>query len=136
MVWADSPFASSSTEWASIEGLALDYWRYQRLSSKEREDLRPSPWDCLTDWMQEPAAGWVDVLTALVETATDDEVAMVGVHCVEDLLTWHSDNEAIVSEIETWARRTPRPRRAMQGVWLSSDLNPDVARRLRRFGAH
>ena len=134
VVW-ESVVASRRVEWASVQELATDYWRFQRLSSKERKGIVPSPWDCVSDWMLEPAGGWVDLLTALVETATDDEVAMVGVHCLEDLLIWHGDEDAVVGEIETWARRSPRARKAVQGMWLSSELNPDVATRLRRLGA-
>ena len=126
----------STVEWASVNELATDYWRYQRLSGKEQEVVQSSPWDCVSDWMAEPATGWLNLLTALVETATDDEVAMVGVHCVEDLLTYHANDEAIVGEIETWARRNPLARRAVQGVWLRSELSPGVAARLRRLGAH
>jgi len=126
----------STVEWASVNELATGYWRYQRLSGKEKEVVQSSPWDCVTDWMAEPAAGWLILLTALAETATDDEVAMVGVHCVEDLLTYHADDEAVVGEIETWARRNPLARRAIEGMWLGSDLTPGVAARLRRLGAH
>jgi len=126
----------STVEWASVNELAADYWRFQRLSGEEKEVVQSSPWDCVSDWMDEPATGWLNLLSALVETASDEDVAMVGVHCVEDLLTYHADNEAIVGEIETWARRNPLARRAIQGMWLSSDLRPDVAARLRRLGAH
>lgn len=134
ITWQD--FGCRTFEWASLNGLAIDYWHYQRLTQKEKESLPSDPWACVSEWMDEPAAGWIDLLTALVEAASDDEVAMVGVHCIEDLLAYHSDDETIVGEIEEWARRKPRARRAIEGMWLSKDLKPSVAARLRRFGAH
>ncbi len=87
-------------------------------------------WDAVTSFIQSasPEDGWtltVDILRA----APDAIIGNIGAGPLEDLVIQHGNS--LIDWIEGEARRDPRFRQALAGVWISKgDLFPEVEARL------
>lgn len=121
----------ASHEWASVDELAADFWRWQRLDTKEQQLDSMAAYFCIDDLMASPDPGALDVVEALLASAeTDQECCYVGAGPLEDLLSHHGHGRRFVGEVEQRAHRTSRLRRALVCVYLGDDVPADVRDRL------
>jgi uncharacterized protein DUF6869 len=76
-------------------------------------------------------SGWQLVLK-LIEAAPDDKVlAAIAAGPLEDLIfEW---SPLLIDRIETHARRDPKFRRCLTGVWLSVELSPEISNRIEKY---
>jgi hypothetical protein len=118
-------------EWASLQDLAADYWRWQRLPRQEQEDDRMAAWSCVDDLMDRPAPVALDVIEALLILAkSDQERCDVGAGPLEDLLSHRGHGERFVDEVERRARNSPGLRDALSCLYLGHRVPADVRERL------
>jgi hypothetical protein len=125
--------------WASLAELAADWWRYQRLSAREKESDPMTAWDCVvdsTDAFEPLHPRALDVIQALVDGAQDeaDDVGLVGAGPLEELLNGEHSAE-FVDDIERRARQHPRFRKAVSGIWMGEEVPREIRHRLAEFGA-
>lgn len=79
----------------------------------------------------DPEAGWTLVLH-LIEAAPDDEVlGLIAAGPLEELILESSSN--MIDRLETQARRDPKFRRCLTGVWFESQLPAEMVNRLKRY---
>jgi len=108
--------------------LVEDWIRYHVERRKSADPLF-SAWQKVDDIVhRDPEAGWTLTL-ALIEAAPDDRVlANVAAGPLEDLLKRSS--EVLIDRVEVQARRDPKFRRCLTGVW---GLPPSVQARLVKY---
>jgi hypothetical protein len=75
--------------------------------------------------------GWSITKSLLAAAADDAELMYVAAGPLEDLL--HLHGEAIVDEVVNAARRDPKIRRALGGVWGATSMKPRVVAAIRRI---
>ncbi|HLK90976.1 MAG TPA: hypothetical protein VKZ18_13845 [Polyangia bacterium] len=112
----------------ALAPLVADWIRYHAERRKGTDPLFEA-WEKVTDIvMSDPEEGWTVVL-ALVDASPDDWVLCnVAAGPLEDLLRKFSD--VLVDRAEVQARRDPKFRRCLTGVW---GLPPPVQARLRKY---
>jgi hypothetical protein len=139
VVWRDDDEVIH--EWASLTDLAIDWWRYQRLTEKEKDADSMVARECVEEFVnpvcaEKPHPLAVDVIQALVDAAADgDDLGQVGAGPLEDLVSHSGQGALVVDEVERRARHDPRFRAALRDVWLGDDVAPDVRARLAQLGA-
>lgn len=115
------------------------WWEFGRLSSGSREERKRletdaifawAGWDGVDDRIERGGVEALDLILALLEGAPDDDACLaVGAGPLQNLL--HDHGNELIDQIERVARREPRFRRALTGVWLDpGDLDPAVEKRL------
>jgi hypothetical protein len=110
------------------DGLVADWIRYHAERRKGTDPLFAA-WNEATDIvLRDPEEGWALAL-ALIEAAPDDWVLCnVAAGPLEDLLKkFHG---VLIERAEVQARRDPKFRRCLTGVW---GLPPSVQERLRQY---
>jgi hypothetical protein len=114
-------------EWSSIEQLAVDYWHWQRLPSKEKDRDPMVAWSCIDVLMSAPAPRALDVIDAILALASDDdELCGVGAGPLEDLLSHNGHGQQFAAEVAARARSSSRLRKALSCLWLSNDVPAEV----------
>lgn len=120
-------------------GLVAAYWEHhRRLSSEVREDRLAADeltWasEFVRDSVRSEGVGVLELLCDLAAGAPDlQALAFLGAGPVEDLLA--DGDRTVVDAVDAAARRDPRFRTAVRCAWFDDRLDPDDARRLRRFG--
>lgn len=114
-------------EWSSVEQLAIDYWRWQRLPSTDKEHDPMAAWSCIADLMSAPAPKALEVIDAILALASDEnELCGVGAGPLEDLLSHNGHGEQFAAEVASRARYSPRLRRALSCLYLSDDVPAQV----------
>lgn len=102
------------------------------LHSWSGENSASTSWanDALDDLVhQTPERAW-SILCPLVERAATDQIlAIIAAGPLEDLLCLHGP--AFLDRVEEQARREPRFRHGLAGVWGSSTMEPRVYQRIR-----
>jgi hypothetical protein len=88
-------------------------------ASPEQKNLFRA-WQEITNLVvSEPESGWNAVLS-LIELAVNDwQLASIAAGPLEDLLVHHP--ELFIDRVDEAARRNPRFRRCLSGVWLSEN---------------
>lgn len=123
----------------AVEG----WWEFQHLSRGSREQRKAleggspaSAWAgvrAIDEFILGGGPTACEVVAALVGGAKDDdEVALVGAGPLEDLL--HTHGEALVDDVDRFARQDSRFRRALSAVWLGNGLSDATTERLARLG--
>ncbi len=123
--------------WPSLTDLAAEFWRYTRLSDREKDqDDEMQAYCCVSDLVDEfPWPRALELISELINLAEDDdEICYIAAGPLEDLVR-ASQALQLVSQIEVRARRDPRFRRAVAGVWLDRSTHEEVNKRLALFGA-
>ena len=120
--------------WDSLDELASAYWEEQRHTRTPRDGSVPG-WACVAGLVDAGVPESVDVIQALVDAATEEELPALGAGPLEQLLRHSGHGARFVAEIENRAVEQPRWRAALAGVWLGRDVPPEVRARLVRFGA-
>jgi hypothetical protein len=115
------------------------YWEYYGLSTSASRDDRRAAKESFDAWeevervvLDEDLA--VPLLEALAMAAPDEQaLAFLGAGPIENAI--RSASSVLIDRIEGAARRNERFRLALRCAWFDAAVAPDVAARLRRFGA-
>jgi len=121
----------SVVAWPSLDALATDYWRWQRLSGREKEQDPMDAWFCVQDLMFEGHPAALDVLDKLLNGAlTDQERCNVGAGPLEDLLSHGGHGSEFADDVFRRAGGNPPWRTALSCLYLSDDVPTSVQERL------
>jgi hypothetical protein len=122
----------AQVEWASLGEMATRYWSDHARTG----DASYGPaQEFVAEFTEvgDPVA--VEVIQSLVDAApTDVELDFVGAGPLEDLLSHNGHGLTFVDQVERRARRDPRFRAAVAGLWLSKDVPESVRSRLAALG--
>ena len=116
-----------------LDALIEGYFRNAQASGKERPDWWA--WEEVDDIVHHdpPAAAWTVVLE-MVRRAPEELVGDIAAGPLEDLVKRRGVE--LIDELETAARREPRVRQALGGIWIRWGALPDaiIARLIRASG--
>ena len=123
----------AQVEWASLGEMATRYWSDHARTGDGSYGPAQEFVAEITE-VGDPLA--VEVIQSLVDAApTDVALDFVGAGPLEDLLSHNRHGLTFVDEVERRARRDPRFRSAVTGLWLSKDVPESVRTRLGALGA-
>ena len=107
----------------------VDDWLAYHTAGSKATDSRFVAWEKVDDLLRrDPEAGWALTLE-LVAAAPDDKLlANVAAGPLEDLLT--RDPDGFIDRVELEARRDPKFRRCLTGVW---GLPPSIRERVLKY---
>jgi hypothetical protein len=133
--WRD--YDDAAHEWASLADLAADWWRYQRLSEREQDADPMIAWECVEAFVGLdglPHHRALEVIQALLDQAENDfEVVGVGAGPLEDLVEHSGHGVLVLDDVEAFAQRNARWRRAVNSLYLGDDLPQQLRDRLLAF---
>jgi hypothetical protein len=113
------------------EDVAEKWIAHAKAGRRASEELFEA-WEIVHETVADDAeAGW-DLVVKLVEAAPDDKIlAAVAAGPLEDLIgNW---SVTVIDRVETQARRDPKFRRCLTGVWLPSQVRPEFADRIKKY---
>src|SRR5438552_477274 len=91
-------------------------WIGYHTDGLKASDPRASAWTEMDELVREdPEAGWALILELVAAAPDDRTLANVAAGPLEDLLT--RDPERFIDRVEQQARRDPKFRRCLTGVW-------------------
>jgi len=94
----------------------VDEWIAYCLGRSKATDPRLSAWEKVDDLLRrDPEAGWTLTLELIVAAPDDKVLASVAAGPLEDLLK--RDPDRFIERVELQARRDPKFRRCLTGVW-------------------
>jgi hypothetical protein len=123
----------AQVEWASLGEMATRYW-----SDHARTGEAPygPAQEFVAEFTEVGDPLVVEVIQSLVDAdPTDVALDFVGAGPLEDLLSHNRHGLTFVDEVDRRARRDPRLRAAVTGLWLSKDVPESVRTRLGALGA-
>jgi len=106
----------------------VDDWIAYHAAGGRASDPRFSAWAEVDDLVRrDPESGWSVTLDLIVAASDDRILAKVAAGPLEDLLT--RDPERFVDRVELEARRDPKFRRCLTGVWgLPASITDRIAK--------
>jgi hypothetical protein len=94
----------------------VDDWIGYCAAGSKASDPRFAAWESVDDLVRrDPESGWSLVLELIAAAADDQILANVAAGPLEDLLS--GDPDGFIERVELEARRDPRFRRCLTGVW-------------------
>ena len=106
----------------------VDDWLGYHAAGCKATDSRFSAWQDVDDLVhRDPEAGWALILELIAAASDDRLLANVAAGPLEDLLV--RAPEQFIERVELEARRDPKFRRCLTGVWgLSTSIQERVAK--------
>jgi len=100
-------------------------------ASKDKDDLFQAC-DDVTDLVSmDPEQAWPIILELIKQAPTDYVLANVAAGPLEDLICWH--REQFIDRIEIQARRDPKFRQCLAGVWCQGATSLEIQERIGKY---
>jgi hypothetical protein len=116
---------------------AIEAWLDRMISIAENKTKVSSDegfwaWEQITDLVfNSPEEAWPIILELIRRAPSDQILADVAAGPLEDLIRNHAD--AFIDRVELEARRAPRFRRCLTGVWYGTELSESVCKRIEKY---
>ena len=116
---------------------AIEVWlkRYVRNSEGKIKDTSEEgfwAWEMITDLVFENLEeAWLVILELIRRAPTDRVLASIAAGPLEDLI--RNYKEEVIDRVEVEARRDPKFRRCLTGVWYGSDLSESIRNKIEKY---
>jgi hypothetical protein len=116
---------------------AIDVWLERHVLISEKKIKATSDegfwaWEAINELVfNSPEEAWLVILELIRLAPSERILADIAAGPLEDLIRNHTD--AIIDRVEQEARRDPKFRLCLTGVWYGNDLSQDVRARIEKY---
>jgi hypothetical protein len=112
----------------------IDAWIQYHSTPKKKEGCENLfwAWEYVTDLVfKEPEQAWPIILELVKQAPTNRILFDVAAGPFEDLIRQHG--EQFIDRIEVQARRDPKFRQCLAGIWYGEDVSKDIRNRIEKY---